>query len=118
MRSSSRASALPAVSAFQVLVGGRLEGVRRWLPQGNLLPDDIWRQRHRVIVALLWLHIPGLFVIGLAAGQAPLHIVSELAVVAVAASAASSRHAGRGISSAIATIGLITCSAILVHFSG
>jgi diguanylate cyclase (GGDEF)-like protein len=118
MRSSSRASALSAVSAFQVLVGGPLEGVRRWLPQGNLLPDDIWRQRHRVIVALLWLHIPGLFVVGLAAGLAPLHIVSEVTVVAIAASAASSKRAGRGVRSAIATIGLITCSAILVHFSG
>lgn len=118
MRSSSRASAVPAASALQVLVGGLIERVRRWLPQGNLLPDDIWRQRHRAIVVLLWLHVPGLIVLGLTAGQAPFHIVSEVAFIAIAASAASSKHAGRAVSSAIATIGLITCSAILVHFSG
>jgi len=30
--------------------------LRHALPKGGLLPDDVWRRRHRAIVAILALH--------------------------------------------------------------
>src|SRR5438477_552575 len=33
----------------------------RHLPKGSTLPDEVWAQRHRWILVLLWLHVPALF---------------------------------------------------------
>jgi len=92
--------------------------VRAILPAGNLLPDDIWRQRHRVIVAILWAHAIALPAYGLVRGYAPLHVLLESGVVAAAAAFASWSPAGRTLRSAVSTLGLVTSSAVLVHLSG
>ena len=92
--------------------------IRRALPAGNLLPDDVWRQRHRVIVAVLWLHVPALVLFGVVMGQDVAHSAGEVALIAACALLASWERPGRTIRASVATLGLITSSAVLVHFSG
>jgi len=92
--------------------------IRRAVPTGNLLPDEIWRQRHRVIVAVLWLHVPALVLFGISMGLDPTHTMSEVAIVAGCALVASFERLGRTLRATVATLGLVTASAVVVHFSG
>jgi diguanylate cyclase (GGDEF)-like protein len=92
--------------------------IRKALPAGNLLPDDVWGQRHRVIVVLLWLHIPALVLFGVVMGEDVAHSSSEVALVAACALLASWQRLGRTLRASFATLGLMTASAIVVHLSG
>src|SRR5207302_10626738 len=92
-------------------------GVRRWLPKGSTLPDQVWAQRHRAILVLLWLHVPVIFLFSLAQHVGVLHGLSEATVVAVFAWGATAQRAQRRLSTVVAALGLMTCSAILVHLS-
>ena len=92
--------------------------LRAALPHGRALPDGVWSARHRGIVALLWAHVAGLAVLGAVQGIAAWHVLLEVGIVAVAALLASWGALGRSARAAVATSGLFTCSALLVHFSG
>lgn len=83
-----------------------------------MLPEDIWRQRHRVIEIVLWLHVPGLVAFGLIRGYRLPHVVADTAIVAGAALIAGWPGGGRRVRMAAATFGLVSASAILVHLSG
>ena len=49
------------------------------LPHGRPLPDDLWRSRHRGILALLWLHVVGVSVFGILVGREALsHAIALL----------------------------------------
>ena len=89
-----------------------------WLPKGSTLPDEVWAQRHRAILVLLWLHVPVIFLFSLAQHVGVLHGLSEATVVAVFAWGATAQRAQRRLSTVVAALGLMTCSAILVHLSG
>jgi len=88
------------------------------LPQGQLLPDRAWRVRHRWIVALLWVQAAGLVVLGTTQGYGVLHSALDASAVAAAAALASVRPLGRKLRSLLASFGLITTSAMLVHLWG
>jgi PAS domain S-box-containing protein len=90
----------------------------RWLPRGSTLPDEAWAQRHRAILVLLWLHVPLIFLLSLTEHLGVLHSLTEAVVVAVLAGGATAERARRQLSTVVAAIGLMTCSAILVHVSG
>ena len=92
--------------------------VRAALPDGNMLSADAWARRHRAILVVLWLHIPLLAVVGTVTHHGTLHSLGEAGVIATFAAAATSKHFSSIIRASFATIGLIGCSAILVHFSG
>ena len=92
--------------------------VRAALPQGRFLPDTVWAERHRRILLLLWLHVPGLFVFAVFRGQSLLHSVTEVALVAMFPAAAEVLHHQRRVATVVASLGLLTCSAVLVHLSG
>jgi hypothetical protein len=84
------------------------------LPHGQTLPDDVFRARHRWIQGLLWLHVAGLPLFGLAQGYSLAHSLLEttpLLVIAIAACLASNRR----LCASLMAIGLLTSSAILVH---
>jgi diguanylate cyclase len=105
--------------------GGRAAPLRRvaqiawqWLPQGQLLPDHIWRLRHQTIVWLLWAHVAGLTAFGLLQGQSVPHMMVEGGFLALPALLAGSEWAGMKLRVAAASFGLITASAILVHLWG
>jgi two-component system, cell cycle sensor histidine kinase and response regulator CckA len=96
-----------------------LSNVRHVLvPEGRPLPETIWRRRHWGIVALLWAHVLGLAVFAILAGSEPRHALAESGVVALFAVLAGFERLGRRFASTMACLGLLTSSALLVHFSG
>jgi diguanylate cyclase (GGDEF)-like protein/PAS domain S-box-containing protein len=88
------------------------------LPTGTELPEKTWAGRHRAILVVLWLHVPGLWLTGIFTQHGVLHSATEALVIGMFALGASIPRLGRMKTSALATLGLIASSAILVHFSG
>ena len=95
-----------------------LSAIVQKLPRGSALPADVWADRHRGILILLWLHVPGLAVFALLQGESLIHAIVEAAIVLSIAAVASSRHLNRRLATAAAAVGLLTSSAVLVHLSG
>ncbi len=87
------------------------------LPRGDTLPEQAWRQRHRALLALLWLHVPALIAYGTlrghGLGQATLE-VSAIAALAAGATVAANRR----VASSLVAVGLTGCSTLVVHMSG
>ncbi len=92
--------------------------VRALLPAGGSLPDPAWRARHTGIIVVLWAHAVLIPVFALARGYSPLHSVAEGAIVPAAALLAGASALGRRTRTAVASIGLLSASAVLVHLSG
>lgn len=93
---------------------GRL---RAFLPEGGGLPTEIWDRRHQGLVLLVAVNAVGLAVFGLAQGFATMHTLGEAGIVGVAALTAWLWRRSRTLASVIVTLGLMTASGILVHFS-
>ena len=96
----------------------RLRSVREWLPEGQLLPEHVWRRRHRTVVWLLWLHVAGLLAFGLAQGQAAPHVLVEVGALAALTALAGWEGARVKVRVIAAAFGLSTASALLVHMWG
>jgi diguanylate cyclase (GGDEF)-like protein len=91
---------------------------RALLPEGRALPDDVWRQRHRGLLRLLWVHVVGLFVFGIARGESFGYTLIEAAIIAIPAIIATSSRPSRQLRSVVCALGLVTASAVFVHLSG
>jgi diguanylate cyclase (GGDEF)-like protein len=96
----------------------RLQQVKAVLPAGDALDDADFARRHRAISALLWLHVLAVPLYGLVRDQDPRHVLAESALVAALAMGAGLRTASRTTRAVVATLGLVTSSAVLTHFSG
>src|SRR5262245_44446175 len=110
-----------AVESVRAGVPPLREGLSRalgWIPSGGSLPEASWRDRHRAIVVLLWLHAAGIAIFGVLAGYGVPHALTEGGAIGLMALAASWRGAERSARSGIATLGLVLSSALLVHVSG
>jgi signal transduction histidine kinase len=94
-----------------------LSRVRGTLPQGRSLPDDVWRGRHRAILLILWLHVPALAGLAMVTGGRPGDVAGVL-MVAASAAVATLRWGGRRWRSAVATVGLLSASCVLVAMGG
>ena len=92
-------------------------GIRGVLPRGGALPEDVWRSRHRGILVLLWLHVPVILAVAALRDVELLHAALETAVVVCIAACAHASQPFRRVSTTVAALGLLTCSAILVHLS-
>jgi hypothetical protein len=90
----------------------------RAIPEGVDLSRPDWDRRHRWIVSLLWLHVPAIVVFGLVRHVGLLHAMVEALPVAVAALTASSPSVSMRARAAVAGLGLMISSAVLVHLSG
>lgn len=95
----------------------RLTDLWSWLPRGQHLSDGVWRGRHRFLQVLLWLHVPFLSAMGIANGEEVWHTMSEVGLVATLA-LFSHLLEGRAVRASVVAAGLLSCSAILVHFTG
>ncbi|CAN5696334.1 hypothetical protein BH24ACT26_BH24ACT26_18650 [soil metagenome] len=95
-----------------------IERVTVFLPDGKALPEQVWQQRHRAIVLLLWAHVLALGLFALWRGYGPFHSLLEVVPIGLAAAVAGSRRLGLRWRAGVATIGLMTGSAVLVHLSG
>ena len=89
-----------------------------FLPRGRELSDRAWRERHRGILVLLWLHGVGVPIFGFMAGNRPGHsLMSGMIIIGIAA-LGMWRVLDRRIRACLVTLGLMTSSAMLVHLSG
>lgn len=86
-----------------------------WVPRGHQLPDEVWRRRHAGLLILLWAHVPALFVFSLTQGNTLSHSLLEMLPIVACALFAQITSLSRNWRAAAVTIGLLTCSAILVH---
>ena len=89
-------------------------GIRSLLPRGQTLPHDVFHLRHRWIQRLLWAHVVGLPLFGLAQGYSVAHSLLEgspLLAIAVIARFTTNRR----LCASLMATGLLTSSAILVH---
>ncbi|HET6397994.1 MAG TPA: PAS domain-containing sensor histidine kinase, partial [Candidatus Thermoplasmatota archaeon] len=98
--------------------GGSWSQLRAMLPRGGLLPEQAWRQRHRLVTWLLVAHTLAIPALMHGAGLAPLRIAVLTAPIAVLAGLAALPFGSRAWRSLTGTVGLLTCSAVLVHISG
>ena len=94
-----------------------LSRVRGTLPQGRSLPDEVWRGRHRAILIILWLHVPALALLALLTDGHP-GDASGVVMVAACAALATVSWGGRRWRSAVATVGLLSSSCVLVSMGG
>ena len=90
--------------------------LRAALPDGQTLPAEQFDARHRTMVRVLWAHAVALPALALAYGNAIPHVLVELALIAVWPLAAT-RVGGRRMRAVIVALGLLTCSATLVHIT-
>jgi PAS domain S-box-containing protein len=91
--------------------------VRDYLPQGGSLPQEEWLKRHRFMVIALWAHVPILFGLGVIRGHGLLHVLLECSILVAAGTVASSKWDKRTVPMLANTLGLLTASALLVHFT-
>jgi signal transduction histidine kinase len=114
-----RIGAPGVVSGLVRSVTGGLSAVqwRAVVPSGRSLPDEVWLPRHRAILVLLWLHVAGVAIFALWSG-AVLHTLSEALLIAIPTVLGSWKDRGRRFHSAMASIALMTASAVVVHLSG
>jgi PAS domain S-box-containing protein len=94
-----------------------LNRIQSTLPRGQTLPDDIWKRRHRGILALLWVHVVALPIFAISQGYGVVHSVGEGSLLALPALLASF-NLSRKIRAGLVSLGLLTSSALLVHLSG
>ncbi|MEV6490833.1 methyl-accepting chemotaxis protein [Actinoplanes sp. NPDC051633] len=87
------------------------------LPRGARLTDDSWTARHRVVVRLLWGHVPALLLVGLA-GPAPLFETVLLTALIAATAACTSLPRTRSGRSTVASLGLIMSTFVFIELSG
>ena len=94
-----------------------LRAVSEWLPRGHSLPLADWKIRHRWLLALLWAHVAGLPLYAVARGYSITHSLLEAGLIAMLAAAATLSSLPVRWRSALSAVGLVTSSAVLVHFS-
>ena len=91
--------------------------IREWLPRGSSLTDEVWARRHRGILTLLWLHLPLILTIGIVNGVGLTHALLETSMVAVFGVGAVLLRKHRRETTIFTAMGLLTCSAVLVHLT-
>jgi signal transduction histidine kinase len=88
------------------------------LPRGDTLPDAVWEKRHRFLVALLAAHALALPIFGMAMGYSAVHSILEGGLIPGIAALAALLPGPRKVRAGLVTLGLLSCSAVLTHFSG
>ena len=92
-----------------------MRSVLEHLPRGRTLPHDVWATRHRIMVGLVWAHVPALFLFALLRGNSVSHSLFEVSAIAALGLVASSRTPTDRQRTAAVALGLLTSSAVLVH---
>ena len=106
------ARAMPSVRA------GIVARVLGLLPAGGNLTHADFTRRHRAIVYLIWIQAASTLVFGLASHVYPPVVVLECMIIAALGGVARIEVLAPRFRSAIATLALITTSAVIVQFSG
>lgn len=89
--------------------------VQRALPRGRTLGPSEWEARHRVILALVWVHVAGLPVFLACQGFGVWGSVGPVFPIALAGVLAGRPEVDRRVRSVAVVFGLLTASAVLVY---
>ncbi|MDR4467171.1 MAG: ATP-binding protein [Nitrospira sp.] len=93
-------------------------GLWEALPKGLSLEGEEWARRHRGIVWFLWAHAVGVPLLGFAVGRYVfLGLIGGVVLLGLAVLATNQGLPHR-VRAAVATVGLISASTLLVHLSG
>jgi PAS domain S-box-containing protein len=95
-----------------------LTTIRQLIPEGRALSETEWSGRHRGILFLIWFHAVGLPFFGIYEGFGVIQSLAEGSGIAAIGLCANWTEISRSLRSAIASVGLVTSSAVLVQFSG
>ncbi|HLM65151.1 MAG TPA: ATP-binding protein [Acidimicrobiales bacterium] len=90
--------------------------MRSYLPRGNTLDDQAFRQRHLLLCWILALHLPALVAFGVWRGYGLRHTLLEVSIPAACLLFARVARERR-LAAFCLTAGLVFCSSVLVHFS-
>jgi diguanylate cyclase len=85
------------------------------LPEGRLLPDEVWRRRHRMIVRIALAQATVLGAVALFRGEAAQVALLEAGAVALPVVVAVLPRVGRAVKAAAATTSLMAASMLLVY---
>jgi PAS domain S-box-containing protein len=109
----------------------RIKSLSSLLPSGGELPEEVWSARHGFLVWLTWFHALLIVLIGPIFGYSwelsigaifrddtALHTIGEGLIVALFALLGGWQVGGRKIRATLVGFGLMSSSAIFVHFSG
>ncbi|MGY1716623.1 putative bifunctional diguanylate cyclase/phosphodiesterase [Geodermatophilus sp. SYSU D01106] len=92
-----------------------LARVRALLPEGRLLPDEIWQRRHTMILRLSVLGAAGLAALALARGESVVAVLVSAALTLYPLSFSLLLGAGRRMRAAGTSLSLLVACALLVH---
>ncbi len=84
------------------------------LPEGRLLPDEVWHRRHRMIVRIALVQAVVLGLVALLRGESAPVALLEAGAVALPVVVAVLPGAGRALKAAAATLGLMAASILLI----
>jgi PAS domain S-box-containing protein len=87
------------------------------VPHGAELPEAQWQSRHHALVWLLRAHVPAIFLISLLFDQGLAQALLDGATVAFFALVAQFQLGGRRARALVVTVGLLSCSALIVHIT-
>jgi PAS domain S-box-containing protein len=126
MRASSsslapRLRALPAPGRGAAFAAGSLLAhLVAAVPHGRVLAPADWNRRHRVVLWILWLHVLtiGAVVMTGLVGEGGQHGIAEAVLLIVPTTLATWPALPRRLRAMFAALGLVSCSAMLVHLSG
>ncbi|WP_171006722.1 methyl-accepting chemotaxis protein [Halalkalirubrum salinum] len=101
----------------------------RRIPDGTRITDASFQTRHRVILAVIALHIPFLFLLSRLVGVEPVtgaefpviplvNAIVGIGIIAGFVVVAAIPQLPRRIRSSFASLGFMTCAAVLAYFSG
>jgi diguanylate cyclase (GGDEF)-like protein len=92
---------------------------RPWfLPEGRRLSTPVWRQRHRGMTVLLWLHLPALFALALYRGLPAGEAAAQLSILLLPVAVATAPFLSRNVRAAATSLGLVIAASLLVHITG
>ncbi len=97
-------------------VKSRVTDFLHWLPKGTRLPEASWTARHRLLIAISWLQVPFLAIVGWNTSVKRSHGAAEigLVILLLLLQGLSTRRVTKAV---IVSLALVTCSALLVHFT-
>lgn len=88
------------------------------LPHGRSLPEAEWQSRQRALRWLLWAHVVAIPIITLLFDQGVDQAALDLFTPTFFAVVAQLQRGSRRVQSLIVTVGLLSCSALIVHITG
>ena len=86
------------------------------VPRGGALPEHAWLARHRGIIVLLWVHVVALLATGAVLGEPVAVYLLAPGLVAAFTAAAMWGRLRRATRALMATLGLLSSSAILISY--